>query len=58
MKKSGFYFVIGLGNDECGYLFSGEEFDSPQFSYERKMSLGKRAGAIVEDKLIWIVNEK
>ncbi len=46
-----FRFLVGLGNDELGYILRPEEFRDPLYTYERTMSVG-RAAAIVEGEMI------
>ncbi len=41
--------IIGLGNDELGYIMFPKEFDNSIFSYEKTMSVGKKAGLLVEE---------
>jgi hypothetical protein len=43
-RKTG---VIGLANDELGYLLDREQFEDPEFSYEVTMSVGPDAAAEV-----------
>ncbi len=45
--RGDFKFLIGLGNDELGYILPKAEFAGPLFRYERTMSLGPDADTIV-----------
>ncbi|HSA20056.1 MAG TPA: hypothetical protein P5076_01295, partial [Myxococcota bacterium] len=38
-------WVVGLGQDELGYLLSDRQWADPRFDYERSMSLGPGAAA-------------
>ena len=39
--------LIGLGNDELGYIMTDEEWLQPMFEYERTVSVGPKAGPAV-----------
>jgi hypothetical protein len=43
--------VIGLGNDELGYLLDPAEFDDPEFAYEVSVSVGRDAATTIEAAL-------
>jgi hypothetical protein len=49
--SSRFKFLIGLGNDELGYILRPDDWKDPVYTYERTMSVGPSAAA-VEDVLI------
>lgn len=40
-------FTMALGNDEVGYMVREEDWNLPQYEYERTMSLGKTTATIV-----------
>lgn len=40
-------FTVALGNDEVGYMVREEDWDSPNYEYERTMSLGRTTGTTV-----------
>jgi hypothetical protein len=40
-------FTVALGNDEVGYMVREEDWDSPNYEYERTMSLGQTTGTTV-----------
>ncbi len=41
--------VIGLGNDELGYIMTPQEWGEEMFEYERTVSVGSQAGPLVLD---------
>lgn len=51
-------FVLGLTNDEIGYLMSGEDFGRKKYRYESSMSPGKEAGDTVVKTLVEILDGK
>lgn len=51
-------FVVGLANDEIGYLMSGEDFGRKKYRYESSMSPGREAGDIVIEMLMGILGGK
>jgi len=40
-------FTMSLGNDEVGYMVREEDWNLPQYEYERTMSLGKSTATTV-----------
>jgi hypothetical protein len=36
-------FTVSLGNDEMGYMVRAEDWNKPEYGYERTMSLGRHA---------------
>ncbi len=44
-------FLVGLGNDELGYILARDDWDDPVFGYERSMSPGPQAGPLLEETL-------
>lgn len=44
--------VIGLGNDELGYILSEADYGLKLYEYETSMSVGEKAGRVIADKLI------
>jgi neutral/alkaline ceramidase-like enzyme len=43
--------VIGLANDELGYLFPEWDYDLPLYDYERKLCVGRNSSAILLEHL-------
>jgi hypothetical protein len=43
MMPGPYRLVVGLGNDELGYILDPEDFDTRRYSYEKSMSVGKQA---------------
>jgi len=43
MMPGPYRMVVGLGNDELGYILDPEDFDTPRYRYEKSMSVGKQA---------------
>lgn len=45
LRRAGYDFtgVVGLGNDELGYLLDPAQFDDPEFAYEVSVSPGRGA---------------
>lgn len=43
--------VVGLGNDELGYLLTPEQFDDEAYAYEASVSPGRDAGTVVTETL-------
>lgn len=44
--------VIGLANDELGYILTEGDYGLKLYEYETSMSVGEKAGRVVADKLI------
>jgi hypothetical protein len=44
-------FILGLANDELGYILSEEEFDLELYEYEASMSVGRGIGPATLDAL-------
>jgi len=44
--------VVGLANDELGYILSEADYGLKLYEYETSMSVGEKAGRVVTDKLI------
>lgn len=40
-------FTVALGNDEMGYMVREQDWELPQYEYERTMSLGKPTGTMM-----------
>ena len=51
-------FILGLANDELGYIMFPKYFDIKDFSYETTMSPGKNTGLIVEENAVKLLKEK
>ncbi len=43
--------VIGLGNDELGYILDPSQYDDPEFAYEVSVSVGRDTAATIEAAL-------
>lgn len=43
--------VLGLANDELGYLLDPAEYDDPKFGYESTVSPGREAASLLEQAL-------
>lgn len=50
--KTRYKFVIGLANDELGYILPEEDFNKELYSYERSMSVGSKIGTITVEEII------
>jgi len=48
-------FVLGLCNDELGYILTREDWGLPLYSYETSMSVGSRIGQVVCDALAELI---
>jgi len=46
--KSDLGFLVGLGNDELGYIMEPTEFEDDIYSYEQMMSLGPKTGPALD----------
>lgn len=44
--------VIGLANDELGYILTEADYGLKLYEYETSMSIGEKAGRVITDKLI------
>jgi putative sterol carrier protein len=44
--------VIGLANDELGYILTEADYGLQLYSYETSMSIGEKAGRVVTDNLL------
>ncbi|MCS6831481.1 MAG: neutral/alkaline non-lysosomal ceramidase N-terminal domain-containing protein [Armatimonadota bacterium] len=49
--------VIGLANDELGYILTEADYGLPLYRYETSMSVGEKAGRVVTDKLLAMVQQ-
>jgi hypothetical protein len=43
--------IIALANDELGYILDHEEYDDPEFEYERTVSVGRDTASAIESAL-------
>jgi hypothetical protein len=43
--------ILGLGNDELGYILHPDDFDRDLYRYERSMSVGRQAWPKIEEAL-------
>lgn len=48
-------FILGLANDELGYILSEAQFDQPLYEYEASMSIGRDVGPTVIAQLLAIM---
>lgn len=44
--------IIGLANDELGYILTEADYGLKLYAYETSMSVGEKAGRVVTDKLV------
>ncbi len=44
--------VIGLANDELGYILTEADYGLKLYSYETSMSIGEKAGRVVTEKIL------
>lgn len=51
-------FVVGLANDELGYIMRADDFKKKLYSYERSMSVGKDIGVLVEKNVYELLEKK
>ena len=49
-------FILGLANDELGYILSEEQFELPLYEYEASMSVGRDIGPAVVANLIELMS--
>lgn len=49
--------VIGLANDELGYILSEADYGLEIYRYETSMSVGEKVGRIVTDKLLAMIQQ-
>ena len=49
--RAQFKFLVGLGNDELGYILRPSQFHDPVYGYERSMSIGPDA-AVIEGEIL------
>ena len=50
--KGTFKMVLGLANDELGYILSEADYGLELYRYETSMSVGEKAGRVVTDALL------
>jgi hypothetical protein len=50
-------FIVGLGQDELGYVLEPEQFDRELYHYERGMSVGKQTWPTLFAALTSLINE-
>jgi hypothetical protein len=50
-------FLIGLGNDELGYILDPADYDLPLYRYEKSMSVGRQAWPRIRDALDALLKE-
>jgi hypothetical protein len=46
--------IVGLANDELGYLITDEALDDPEYAYERTMSLGPGTSSRLISAIAWL----
>ena len=49
-------FILGLANDELGYILAEDQFDQPLYKYEASMSVGREIGAAVLENLVALMS--
>ena len=49
MMSSRHRFLLGLANDELGYLLREEDFTDPTYAYEQTMSCGPATAGLLSD---------
>ncbi|MER3472877.1 MAG: hypothetical protein C4335_02330 [Armatimonadota bacterium] len=49
--------VIGLANDELGYILTEADYGLKLYEYETSMSVGEKAGRLVADKLLALIQQ-
>lgn len=42
-------FLVGLANDELGYIMTADEFEDDTYGYEQSMSMGPETGPLLDD---------
>ncbi|MDJ0625994.1 MAG: neutral/alkaline non-lysosomal ceramidase N-terminal domain-containing protein [Candidatus Caenarcaniphilales bacterium] len=48
--------IVGLANDQLGYLLSKKEYKEDAYKYERRLCISRSAGEIISSKLIELNN--
>lgn len=49
-------FILGLANDELGYILASDQFDLPLYEYEASMSVGREIGPAVIENLVELMS--
>jgi hypothetical protein len=49
-------FLLGLANDELGYILAEEDFDLPLYQYEASMSVSRHIGTEVVERLMALMS--
>jgi len=55
---SKYKFVLGLANDELGYILAEEDFNKELYKYEKSMSIGPKIGTITTSALLDLMTDK
>jgi hypothetical protein len=55
--KGTFKMVLGLANDELGYILSEADYGLDIYRYETSMSVGEKAGRVVTDALLAMIQK-
>ena len=45
-------FILGLANDELGYILATEDYEKELYEYEKSMSIGSQIGSITTNALL------
>jgi hypothetical protein len=45
-------FILGLANDELGYILATEDYSKELYEYEKSMSIGSQIGSITTNALL------
>lgn len=53
--KRPYKFVLGLGNDEVGYILPADDFNKEIYKYEISRSVGPKTAPIIEGKLMQLM---
>ena len=54
---SDYNFILGLANDELGYILAAEDYEKELYKYEKSMSIGSRAGSITTNALLGLLRK-
>jgi len=56
--KRPYKFVLGLGNDEIGYILPRDDFTKEVYKYEISRSVGSKTAPIIEEKLTQLMGHQ
>ena len=54
---SDYNFILGLANDELGYILAAEDYEKELYKYEKSMSIGSQAGSITTNALLGLLRK-